>query len=484
MLKIRLIFFISVVLLAISGCNKSPDIKPNATMYDLSFNILAGKDPGGLKETPSCINENKTASFVEITFFKKGEVTSTTLKVNVFYIDSQPYTNSIKLPEGTYVIQEFIMKNDNMTPDDLTDDPIIAAAVHAGAPYENLVTSWLTKEFTISAFKKNVLEVELVCYDEANFESFGFEYFKLDQTVVREQNFFGDLCIQNLFSYYNSPYSEVLAGNANLTLDLPAIFQIEVLRNTISMGTFNNYSVTGIAAPLKVQYADRLNTTDNFEFKLSVMVKTDAVFQYKYFHTFSFKDAEKIIAGTDGVVDFVLGSCSPGADLVIPFQETGNSAPVANIVVQTGNAQLGQVLTGSYTFNDAEGDSEGTSAFKWYRAENGSGFNETVIANATGSTYAIQAADENKFIRFAVIPVALTGTLQGTEAKATAYAGPVTSVSFSCGSSITISHIAGDVSPVTKNVTYGTVTNISGELSKCWITRNLGADRQATKKDD
>ena len=143
-----------------------------------------------------------------------------------------------------------------------------------------------------------------------------------------------------------------------------------------------------------------------------------------------------------------------------------------------------KVLTGSYTFNDAEGDSEGTSAFKWYRAENGSGFNETVIANATGSTYAIQAADENKFIRFAVIPVALTGTLQGTEAKATDYAGPVTSVSFSCGSSITISHVAGDVSPVTKNVTYGTVTNIPGEPSKCWITRNLGADRQATKEDD
>ena len=33
--------------------------------------------------------------------------------------------------------------------------------------------------------------------------------------------------------------------------------------------------------------------------------------------------------------------------------------------------------------------------------------------------------------------------------------------------------------PVTKTVTYGTVTNIPGETTKCWITSNLGADQQA-----
>jgi hypothetical protein len=40
------------------------------------------------------------------------------------------------------------------------------------------------------------------------------------------------------------------------------------------------------------------------------------------------------------------------------------------------------------------------------------------------------------------------------------------------------------VAPVNKTVTYGTVTNIPGETSKCWITSNLGADHQATSKDD
>ncbi|MEI7897871.1 MAG: hypothetical protein WCJ26_12605, partial [bacterium] len=55
---------------------------------------------------------------------------------------------------------------------------------------------------------------------------------------------------------------------------------------------------------------------------------------------------------------------------------------------------------------------------------------------------------------------------------------------WTCGSSITINHVTGPVAPVNKTVTYGTVTNIPGELTKCWITSNLGADHQATAVDD
>jgi len=57
-------------------------------------------------------------------------------------------------------------------------------------------------------------------------------------------------------------------------------------------------------------------------------------------------------------------------------------------------------------------------------------------------------------------------------------------VAWSCGASITINHMAGTIAPVTKTVTYGTVTNIPGETSKCWITRNLGASQQATSVSD
>ena len=59
-----------------------------------------------------------------------------------------------------------------------------------------------------------------------------------------------------------------------------------------------------------------------------------------------------------------------------------------------------------------------------------------------------------------------------------------TTLPFICGDSITINHIAGTVAPVNKTVTYGTVTNIPGEPTKCWITSNLGSDHQATAVDD
>ena len=53
-----------------------------------------------------------------------------------------------------------------------------------------------------------------------------------------------------------------------------------------------------------------------------------------------------------------------------------------------------------------------------------------------------------------------------------------------CGTSITITHVAGAVAPVNKTVTYGIVTNIPGELTKCWITSNLGSNHQATSVND
>lgn len=73
-----------------------------------------------------------------------------------------------------------------------------------------------------------------------------------------------------------------------------------------------------------------------------------------------------------------------------------------------------------------------------------------------------------------------SGTSYGNEVSFTTLSGS----GFTCGSSITINHTAGSVAPVTKTVTYGTVTNIPGESSKCWISQNLGADHQATSVDD
>ena len=72
-----------------------------------------------------------------------------------------------------------------------------------------------------------------------------------------------------------------------------------------------------------------------------------------------------------------------------------------------------------------------------------------------------------------------------TNIVGTAYGNEVSfTTTLPCGSSITINHVVGAVAPVAKTVTYGTVTNIPGEPTKCWITSNLGADHQATAVND
>jgi len=56
---------------------------------------------------------------------------------------------------------------------------------------------------------------------------------------------------------------------------------------------------------------------------------------------------------------------------------------------------------------------------------------------------------------------------------------------FACGLNIIVNHlVSGGVAPVNKTVEYGTVNGIPGEPAKCWITSNLGADRQALSVND
>jgi len=94
------------------------------------------------------------------------------------------------------------------------------------------------------------------------------------------------------------------------------------------------------------------------------------------------------------------------------------------------------------------------------------------ISNLTGlsptTTYYVRAYATNT-----------AGTAYGNQVNFTTL-----TAGFTCGSTITKNHVAGSVAPVTKTVTYSTVTNIPGETSKCWITSNLGSDHQATAVDD
>ena len=76
---------------------------------------------------------------------------------------------------------------------------------------------------------------------------------------------------------------------------------------------------------------------------------------------------------------------------------------------------------------------------------------------------------------------------QGVRTESLEYNSPIRQSSYIegtkdlCPDSITVIHKLSDgVSPVNVTITYGVVQTHSGDHSKCWITRNLGALKQAS----
>ena len=69
--------------------------------------------------------------------------------------------------------------------------------------------------------------------------------------------------------------------------------------------------------------------------------------------------------------------------------ENENVPPAVSNVTFTGTLKVGETLTGSYTYTDADGDAEGTSAFQWYRAESPTDTLRAAISGATGLAYTL-----------------------------------------------------------------------------------------------
>ncbi|MFY0591765.1 Ig-like domain-containing protein [Roseivirga sp.] len=110
-----------------------------------------------------------------------------------------------------------------------------------------------------------------------------------------------------------------------------------------------------------------------------------------------------------------LSSLAPATDET--FTISNNVAPTATNVTFTGIFQIGQQLTGAYTFTDADNDPESGSTFKWYRSDDAAGTGKTEITGATTVNYTLTNDDINKFISFEVTPN--DGTTAGTPVETT-----------------------------------------------------------------
>ena len=124
------------------------------------------------------------------------------------------------------------------------------------------------------------------------------------------------------------------------------------------------------------------------------------------------------------------------------------SAPVATDALIAGTAKENETLTASYFYSDVNGDVEGASVYRWYRADDLNGLNEIGINGASNTSYTLGADDRHKFIRFSVTPVAQTGELLKGKTIYSDYSDAIISlVNAPVASNLTLSNefILGDI---------------------------------------
>lgn len=89
------------------------------------------------------------------------------------------------------------------------------------------------------------------------------------------------------------------------------------------------------------------------------------------------------------------------------------TAPVATGVSISGAVSLGEQVTGTYAFSDANGDTETTSLFRWLRADSAGG-SYAAIPGATSANYTVVSDDLGKYLKFEVTPIAGATPTTGT----------------------------------------------------------------------
>jgi hypothetical protein len=296
------------------------------------------------------------------------------------------YTETMKFPvkdpAGPYLVTNFLLYNVNGTPHDLGDDIIVMATPTAGAPFSEYVTKPVEFEFNILPFEKLEIKIEVLCFLPQLYKEFGFGWFAINEIILREVCFFGDICIKFLEDYDGSLYEGQLRG---LQHDMPAIFSVKVF-STYAPGPYprtddpdfmaDNTEWLGEGKPLCVRYPDNLNIPDDeetFQFELWIYVadgSDQTGFSMKYFGTFDWTVADMLnpdFMGGDGVFEFVLGNCAyPGTDHTFaPYMNLPATCTLTTIpgtpgatVIQDGlpgyfDVMLSNIVpNGAYELND------------------------------------------------------------------------------------------------------------------------------------
>jgi hypothetical protein len=352
----RKLLVLVLVSLLVFGCKKDEVQEPIANEAEVSFAVDLLQPENGLKDfPPTCLPLEPEYAKIVIDGYADP------FYPLVFRINGILYTQNIKLPvpDGvteSYTVTEFILYDDTNTPNNMGDDVIVMAAPADGSPWEQYISAGkdLNYTFTVKAFEKAQYTIEVLCFLPDVYTEFGFDWFQIHEIIVREQCFFGDICVKDVsvdkgYAYPGSPY---LNQSTGIQLDMPALMSIDVYYQdsidpatqesqrvpfapfTNAMDLWDGVHNWGVGAPLCIKFPDHLWIPDEMyyvDIYIWVMDGDNSPpFKLKLFWQGQIDEmgvlydlAGNIVpAGDDGIIELVLGECNLSATDIqlVPYQ--------------------------------------------------------------------------------------------------------------------------------------------------------------------
>ena len=305
------IFTVSLMLMAVVLFSCKKDKEESASQQEVSFQANQIIPDGGLKSTNAfdvqCSETEPSNAHIVI-----GGVA---YDPSVYRVDGILYTQSIKLDAGSYNVTEFFLYKDTGPAGYDNLDEIVMATPAEGSTYAVYTTPDLPHPFTVSAFTKTQVPMQVLCFEPNVYDEFGFNWFAIGEVVLREACFFGDICL-NGEPFVPADFNGSLYGS-NVGVDVPAIMNIIVKRGGVEVPNSPFTNEGALTSPLCVQYPDNLNVDGEvFTFELQLWLPDGIGFSYQTYATYTATDDGAISTnpGADGVFDFVVGTCGYQGD--------------------------------------------------------------------------------------------------------------------------------------------------------------------------
>ncbi len=360
----KLVLLASVFALILSSCTQDlPDMEENV-LQDVIFTASTE-----LKyDMFDCDNEKPDYALLTFTVDDDNDINTPEVpyptgggEINtpVFYVNDVMYTQAIKLPANksyTLIDMRLYATGAGVGGADL----LVNAVPYTGSHYGNLITAPVPVSINVSPFTKTEVPISILCYDDTQYEDFGFTWFRIEENIVRTKYFFGDFCTKFFEDYKQAPkYQDYLDL---VRVDMPVIMKLDlyqVAKDDIMfddlkfIDSFTNEATLLSGSPLLLAYPDMEATGDIFQIDVNLYVKVGSEFEYVNFGSWFWNDNEELMyvslddlqnnvnsfnPGTDGVYDFILGNCNvDGADFAF--------APYMNLPGANHEGQVNMVVS-------------------------------------------------------------------------------------------------------------------------------------------